>query len=157
MRNHATISRQHRFDAIFTHSFYNLLLKFFLTGIPTFRIRSSPPFQIIHQPPSCKTRSGYKFINFILSISPVLEVHFLQTDSVPVQCQGKIDTVKRHPIYLLFPTLPVPKKPWNKRKYNNSDHNDRADPFHAVPFLVTGGKTAGSFAVIPFQERCMPA
>ena len=42
-----------------------------LEGLEAVRKRPGmyPPFQIIHQPPSCKTRSGYKFINFILSIS----------------------------------------------------------------------------------------
>ena len=107
--NHSRISGKYRFNAQFTHTGYDLLLKHFLLLIPTIRIRPTPSFQIIHLPPGHKSRAGNKFIDFFRCISDTLQ-QIVPNDFHPGNAQRHINAVHCHPVYLLLPTLPIPKR-----------------------------------------------
>ena len=108
VRNHTAITWQYWMNAILTHSLQNLLLKLLLLYIPAIRIRTTPPFEVVHQPPSSKTGAGNKVIDFLFGIAQ-LGKYILPNGFCSRQSQGQVYTMQRHPIDFLLPTFPIPK------------------------------------------------
>ena len=62
--HHATKAGQHRLHAQFAHTVTDVLRQCLLTLIPPSWIRATPTFQIVHAPPSLKTRTCNESVGF---------------------------------------------------------------------------------------------
>ena len=108
VRYHARVTRQYGMDAVLAHPLQDTFLKLFLMGIPTFRIRSSPSFQVVHQPPCLKSRPGNEIADFLFGIAQIQQD--IPPDHIcPDHRQGQVDAVQGHPVDFLFPAVPVPE------------------------------------------------
>ena len=90
------------------HTSQYLLLQLLLTSIPRKRQRSTPPFKVVHLPPSQESRTSNKLAHLFLCIAQ-LQQHVAPHALLANDGQGEIHTMKRHPVDLLLPALPVPE------------------------------------------------
>ena len=109
MGHHARVARQTDVDAELVHALQYLLLQRLALIVPSVRVRTAPPFHIVHQPPSLKRRTGYNLVYFGTRVAQ-LQQHVSPNDIGTHDVEAEIYAVQRHPVELLLPALPVPER-----------------------------------------------
>ena len=78
------------------------------------RLRSAPPFQVVHAPPCRKGRTRHEGLGFFVGIVILTPAIFLKGEEFApdflqaYDLQGHVDAMQGHPVYLSLPALPCP-------------------------------------------------
>ena len=106
--HHTAVAWQHGMHAQLTLTGENLLLQRRLLLIPAVGQRATPPLQVVHCPPGEEGRTGDELSDSFLAVAQ-FQQHVAPYYLFSGSCQWHVDAMKRHPVYLFLPTLPVPE------------------------------------------------